>query len=263
MAKLVKYVTTEANEPLGLPITPQEWFQLWTDYSAASTSSWFKSLPSFTSTSFNKAVDRVNDMIRGVPPDQLGTHSATIKRCPNVVEYLSRCLVIKSPCDIDFALTDAKYYNLVLHDKVFTTVFSESRMPVTDTHPPMQYTSKESSMFKDHVNLKLHTGIHLVCPKDINPVFQQPFYHSPNAPFKVIPGVFKEPHKRYASLIWNVFIPVENESFSIKKGDALFYVYFNSRVKFKYDSNYRQSFFGAKFNKPLSLITDVLGEKHD
>lgn len=258
MSKSVVQYLTDHKE-LGIPVTGPEWFDLWTDTSAIKTCNWFQSMANKTAEKVNKAAVRVQNMKLGLPQHDLDTTQMTVRQCPTIVEYLSRCLVIKAPCDIDFALTDGSMYNLNLHDKVYTTMYADYRMPAASSHPRMQYTG-DSEHFKDHVNIKIDTCIHLVCPPNIEPMFQQPIYHNPNAPFKIVPGVFKEPYKRYASLIWNVMVPMTVEEFSIKKGDALLYVYFNDRVKFEYSTE-RQAFFKDRFYKPMSLITDLLDKK--
>jgi hypothetical protein len=254
---VVKYYAYNQEAGVQIPVTGPEWFDLWTDTSAMQSSNWFQSMSNKVIDTKNVAVSRVQSMIRG---DRYTNESfLTARRCPTIIEYMSRCLVVKAPCDIDFAITDGFLYGLELHDKVYTVVPADERIPLTAPHPKTQYTGK-SEHFKDHINIKLDTLIKFVCPPNIEAMFQQPIYHNPNAPFKVIPGVFTEPYKRYAALIWNVMVPDTVEEFSIKKGDALFYVYFNDRVMFEYTKE-PQGFFKDRFNKPQSLITDILGKE--
>lgn len=221
-------------------VTSEEWLNLWTDYPSMKSCEWFKSMPQKVGkkTKLNHAQAAILSLRQKLNPFDNHSHN-TVRACPGIKNVLMNSMLIKSPCDIDVAITDEigeygtglplgndgkKPYAAMLY-------FSDDRLRESiNMHPTSQWTSEKSNILKGYINLKINTGIKLHC-KNNDPIFIQPTFHNPAAPWIVIPGAFDSSNRTSVSLIFNVFIKEDTKPFSIKAGDALFYVYFNTPIK--------------------------------
>lgn len=244
--------------------TDQEWLNFWTQYPAIKHNSWYNSLPNRTHEIFNRAKTKI-DFIKarsvGVCNTSMEYSGNTARLCPNIREFLARCMVLRAPMDMHFSRVSAKFVGLHGIDVVYEMVAAEPDMLRVDTHDPIQYTSDACNTFKDHTNIKLDTGLVFNLPKNMQCMFLQPFYDNPDAPFQVIQGVFTEPLNHGAHIIWNVMVNNKKvEDFIIKKGDALMYVYIPERVKFV-KAKKPFGIVKTQFNKPKGLISDEVQRK--
>lgn len=248
----------EKEHPIDL--SPETWFDMWTDGFAVNTNSWYKNMPPTVRGVYNHATE-IFDAMRGQrePNKEMDLN---IRSCPPVREYLSRSLIIKAPNDFDVAtawfddkdiIEGHKNFNGKRHTKKCYIHPSEQSMGFSSQHQPSAFTNLKSSLFKDHFNVKWQTPLVLELPKGVDCTFQPAFFNDPNPVFKQIPGVF-EHDKGYAkvvSVIWNVMIPNTVDRFSIKAGDPLMYIVFSKQVhqKFQYKAA-TNKIFKRRFYKP-------------
>ena len=267
--KKVKYQCQQPKfhgqiSPFGYDFSAEEWFNFWAQYPAIKHNPWYNSLGNRTHHVFNRAKAKVEKIKRdrlGMRNSNLNPTVNTARLCPNIREFLTRCMVIRAPMDMHFAQVEGHIVGMHGHDVVYEMDIADTYAFDSDTHEPIQFRSDACGTFQDHVNIKVPTGIQLDMPKDMQCLFLQPFYDNPNAPFKVIQGVFTEPLNHAANLIWNVMVNKnEVEDFIIKKGDALMYLYFPERVKFvKHDG--KQGIIKTRWSKPKGLVTDEVKKK--
>lgn len=255
--KKVKYQTApvtydNGKSPYEYEFTADEWFNLWVQYPAIKHNSWYNSLGNRTGHIFNRARATIEGSKNPV--------WSTARICPNIREFLTRCMVIRAPMDMHFARTEGHMVGHDGHDIAYYMETSDALWK-PNAHHPIQFRSETNHTFHDHVNFKIETGIRLDLPKGMQCMFLQPFYDNPNAPFKVAQGLFVEPYNHNASLIVNWMIN-KNEvvDFIVKKGDALMYVYLPERVKFV-EHNGRQGFIKTQFAKPKNLVTNEVKKK--
>ena len=265
--KKVKYQCWQPQlngvEVTGYDFSSEDWLNLWTQYPAIKTNSWYNSLPNRTGEVFNRAKAKVQQMKRdrlGLRDSNLNPTLNTARICPNIREFLSRCMVVRAPMDIHFARAEGKLGSLLGHDYYYEMEASEPYVFHTETHEPSQFRSDACDTFKDHINIKIPTRITLDLPKGMQCMFLQPFYDNPNAPFQQITGVFTEPLNHNANLIVNWMVHKDVEDFMINKGDALMYVYFPERVKFV-ENKGTEGLLKTKWNKPKGLVSPEVQKK--
>ena len=266
--KKVKYQCyqpmVEGVSPFGYICDTDEWFNFWTQYPAIKHNPWYNSLPNRTGEIFNRAKAKVDYMRKarlGIKETRINPTVNTARICPNIREFLSRCMVLRAPMDMHFAKCEGHLGEAWGHDYFYEMQIADEWAFSMDTHEPSQFRSDACGTFKDHANIKVHTGITLDLPKGMQCLFLQPFYENPNAPFKVIQGVFTEPLNHCANLIWNVMVNLDQiDDFIIKKGDELMYIYFPERVKFvKHDG--KEGMIKTQWSKPKTLMSEAVKKK--
>lgn len=233
-----------------LDLPNKQIFDLWCTYPAVKTCEWFKSLPTHSPTNpINRAVAFLNHY-KNQGPSQY----TTAKICPGIKNILLKSIVVHAPCDMDICVTnevnpEGEYFPIVLASDVRL-----NSLPIaTTTHCKEQFTSSKSKVFTDHVNLKIDTRI-VLQSKNINPIFMQPIYHNPNAPWRVAPAAFDADNRNFSTIIFNAFLPIDTKPFSIKKGDALFYIYFDEPINLVDKEYPTTSMFKDKFFKPGTSV---------
>lgn len=244
--------------------TDQEWLNFWTQYPAIKHNNWYNSLPNRTHEIFNRAKAKIEFLkARRVGANNTSVEFTvnTARLCPNIREFLARCMVIRAPMDMHFNRVSGKLLNREGVDYVYDFVAAEPNMLQLDVHDPIQFRSDACDTFHDHTNIKMNTGLAFNLPKNMQCMFLQPLYDNPDAPFQVIQGVFTEPLNHSAHIIWNVMVNNKKvEDFIIKKGDALMYVYFPERVKFV-KAKKPFALVKTQFNKPMGLVSDEVQQK--
>lgn len=265
--KKVKYTCWQPmanNVPVtGYHFDAEDWLNLWTQYPAIKTNKWYNSLPNRTNEVFNRAKAKIEKMRR----DRLGSQNSnlnptvnTARICPNIREFLSRCMVVRAPMDMHFARAEGNLGHHYGHDYYYEMEISDTYLFHSESHEPVQFRSDACDTFQDHINIKIPTRIALDLPKGMQCMFLQPFYDNPNAPFQQITGVFTEPLNHAANIIINWMVHKDVEDFIVNKGDALMYVYFPERVKFvKHDG--QEGMIKTKWNKPKGLVSTEVQKK--
>lgn len=227
-----------------IPLTT--WFDMWCEYPAIKSCDWYKSMPKETKyQGLNRAVARIRDIM-----DNQSDHTlfSTVRQCPNIKDVMINSLLVKAPCDIDCAVADQG----MLEDEpqpwlLYTP--SDFNMPTMAPHSRTQFTCERSPLFKDHFNLKIDTQLVLRCPDGVEPSFAQPIYHNPNAPWKVLQGQFTKPLNKHVRLIFNAMVHESVREFSIKKGDALMYLFFGKKVDMEPVASVGNSLFRDRFGR--------------
>ena len=230
-------------------------FNMWAEYPAIKSCDWLMNMPprSNMNTKLNRAQQLVLGLRKGLNFDQSFNYN-TIKICQAIKSILINSIVVKSACDIDVYIADVKGEN---GEDIKAAQCMASDMRIMRSmmgHPPALFTHKNSSVLKNYVNLKIDTHINLHCKKS-GPIFLQPMFHNPDAPWKVIPAHFIDSNKSFCRLVFNVMIPEDTKPFSIKAGDALFYVFFNEPIELIPSDKVLTTSFKTKFNKPATTIT--------
>lgn len=266
--KKVKYqcypITLDSGESAcGYKFSAEEWFNFWVQYPAIKHNQWYNSLSNRSGNVFNRAKAAVEILRHGKSSTSADLPDFTVntaRLCPNIREFLARCLVIRAPMEMHFSKVDGALIGAHKHDVIYHMECPDTFYNIS-SHEPRQFRSEKSNVLQDHVNIKIPTGIDLDLPKGTQCMFLQPFFDNPNAPFKVVPGVFTEPLNHNASLIVNWMINKnEVNDFIVNKGDALMYVYIPDRVKFV-KHNGKQGLIKTRFSKPKNLVTDEVKKK--
>lgn len=225
-------------------ISREDYFKMWVDYPATKSSSWLKRMPPNYNLTTHEGKADVNANFARVTSDYIDTciasnlpyqdthvQQSTIKGCPSIVELLKQSIVVKAPMDIHVCVShhvgDPEPV-VHIHSADLDFKFTQEE---SGTHKQIQFTCKNSDLFKDMVNLKLDCGIAIHMHKDVTLSFMQPIFHNHPVPWQVIPGIFTDPLNGYANLIFNSFLPINTEDFIIKKGTALFYATFSKKVE--------------------------------
>jgi hypothetical protein len=215
---------------LSLLNNKKEWFDLWADYPAIKTSSWYKNMPlniSKEAIRKNKARYYIDCYLAGMEKKYTDARSTTIKLCPNIRAFLTNTMVIKAPCDFDVALDESTAISKIGVPS-YVTVASDDIIAPMSPHDPRQFSNDD--MFKGYMNYKISTHLILKAPKHISFTFSEPFYHTTKTKYKVVPGTFIYPHNASASIIFNILIDPSVKEMSFKKGDPLFYITFSEKV---------------------------------
>ena len=258
-------------------VPEEDYFELWTDGLAHRTTPWWKNLPVLPTGNWNRALKISSNIKRGIQGESNFGVDLTIKSCPPIKEFMARTLVVKAPCDMDFA--KVKYEDLpedVLKDMTeaqktiaqgingtWYQKAADDRFHGHNSHGNAQYYSTSENIWKGWTNLKIESNITLHLPEGVECQFNHPTYHWPDAPFIHLQGVFTRPLSHCVNLIWNVMLPDYVDEFRITEGDALFYVTFNQQVnnKFKYTNANDRSLIKTKMFKPSTVIKPHLEKK--
>lgn len=252
--KKVYYAKSLDIDPYLNDIDVKDWFALWADYPAAKSSEWYKSIPTkLEFAGLNEAETYIESRKRGMKMSYFGS----VKLCPTIKNVLTNSLVIKAPCDIDCAVAPHGVMNGV-KESFLKVVAAEDKLRATRGHSRVQYTSKTSPLFRDMLNLKIDTDMTLYCDEGIEPVFMQPVYHNPKAPWIVMPGQFKAPLNKMANIIFNALVPEDTKPFRIRAGEALFYVYFGETVKLIPSDKPRDVKFRRHAYSPIQTVSHWL-----
>lgn len=253
-------------------LSTEDYFKLWIDYPATKSCSWIKDMP-LNVNSMNKNFEAEKDpnlakleadyvdycVANNIPPDtdtRSRSYFSTAKMCPAITDLLSHSFVVKAPVDIHVSVAQhGKNMEHLLHHVFVDVNFSQTR-----PHGKIQYTCKDSPMFKDMVNFKIETGIILHAHKDVMITFMQPVYHNHPVPWQVIPGVFTDPLNGYASVIINTFVPNNSRDFIIKKGTALFYGTFSRKVRLVPTDEPNNKLIKTTLNKPSVSTRHEIGK---
>lgn len=254
--RIVKYAKSHDIHKEFSMVPTKDWFDLWCDYPAMKTCEWYKGMEKKRKMKgLNAARTYIETSKESTKPQW---YFSNVKSCPNITNFLSHCMVVKAATDFDFAVASQAMVRGE-REPFMKAVSADDHVHVAPPHPRVQFTSTKSNLFKDKLNVKIDTDVVLFCDKDIKPVFMQPVYHNPNAPWTVLPGQFYNPQNTYANIIFNAVVDEGVSDFSVKAGDALFYVYFGERVKMVPIESYTESKLRQKFYRHIRTVRDVLG----
>ena len=253
-------------------ISNEDYFNLWCDFPAMKTCDWFKSIP------LNKDVMRQGHVARknvnlakldamyrnfraqnSLPSDEghitNTTYIATARMCPAIVNTLAQSIAVKAPVDIHVSVVHSTDSEPKVHH-----VFTDHRFGYTHGHSRLQFTSDRNKLLNGFVNFKIETGLSLHCHKDTTIIFSQPVFHNPSVPYTVIPGSFTYPINGMAPIIFNAFMPEDTKDFIIRRGEVLFYITFNKKVKLLPTSDPKNRTLKTTLYKARQTIRSALDE---
>ena len=151
----------------------------------------------------------------------------TIKTCPAIVGLLKKSFLIKAPCDILITVNNKGEW---------VSEVADTDMIKVSNHNADQYMteSKESNLFDNKFNLKFEYPV--VLRSSMIPwIFLQPTYHK-EMWFQVAQGVIEGKYTKAQALNLNVFvdIPKETQTYKIKHGDVLAYLWLPEMVELQH-----------------------------
>jgi hypothetical protein len=211
------------------------------------------------------------EMLRNIVGQTEETDVKTMRACPNIKNLLTQTIVIKAPIDLHFSkCTIDDIYNVpsgisgkeTAWTWASTNHFLASRSNFFgDRHSKDQFCYGTGSQFEGYSNVKVPTGIQLELPDDITAIQHAPFYHKINSPLKVLSGIFIYPQNKHVAIIGNFLIKDDEKDFTIKKGEALFYLTFNNNVKLKKNEKGSDAMIKYNIDTPQMSLRNFSGKE--
>lgn len=138
----------------------------------------------------------------------------TIKKCPSVVALLSKCILIKAPCDL--AVT--KYGDFYAADQELVSVSSHSKD---------QYSYPQSTLSNWwHFKLAAHIGL---APQFKTSILSfDPMYHRMN-PWRVMMGNDVGTYAESETITINILVPESISEVQLKRNDPIAYYFIDEQ----------------------------------
>lgn len=134
----------------------------------------------------------------------------TIKKCPSIVALLSRCILVKAPCD--FVVTkDGDFFS------------TELELISIGSHERDQYSYPQSNL-SDWWHFKISASIGFSPQFKTSMITLDPIYHAMN-PWRVMCGADMDTYSESNTITINMLIPDHIHEVQFKRGDPICYYY--------------------------------------
>lgn len=228
--------------------TAKERFEAYIQYPAVKTADVIKKLPKYLTDEKHHTFQEMKDGYEALEQvsnferitkfgwitnwqDYQSTYNGpTIKKCPSIINYLSRCLVIKAPCD--FA---------VLRSGPWTAADDSAGHSLINIngHSKEQY-AVEGSCLSGFWNFKLHTGLGFAPQRDMVVGMTDPMYHNVKS-WRVMQAFETGRYAQSTTTTINFLVPDDVSEVRFTRGEALAYMYFSEpHLKFVHSEKHKR-----------------------
>ena len=238
-------------------INEKDVFDLYFDYPAAKTSHWFKNMPAHTSnidedsfkgkSMFKFAKNTLNKFLQKHGNISQANYSVlSAKRCPAIISFLSRCLVLKAPCDIVIEINKQQEKGIVVYN-------SNPKIFSVSGHHREQFFNEKAPLFGNYTNVKFAYPF-VFKTNGLPCMFLAPQYHKGfQKKFEVLNASNDGHYTNSIALNLNTFVNLESPPLEIKAGEPLAYLWFPEKVKFEFTRDIVTTPLVRKFRAPGNM----------